>query len=95
MLSFSLLTENEQIVIKIENDSLKLLKSGEFPVKRLEGKQETFFSLFTGERKLRKAIVSKDVETTLSFREQLLLEILFYLARPGDFKIPSNFIGKR
>ena len=85
LLSFSILTENEQILIKIENDSLKLLEGGgNLPEKKLKGKKETFFSLMNGERKLRKAILSKDVETTLSFREQLLLESLFYLAQPRD-----------
>ncbi len=85
LLSFSILTENEQILIKIENNSLKLLEGvRNLPGKKLEGKKETFFSLLAGERKLRKAILSKDVETTLSFREQLLLESLFYLARPRD-----------
>lgn len=91
LLSFSILTENEQILIKIENDSLKLLDYKENgSIKKLAGKKETFHSLLAGERKLRKAIQSKDVETTLSFREQLLLESLFYLAKPRDLLIPSN-----
>ncbi|MBB6445037.1 hypothetical protein [Bacillus benzoevorans] len=82
-LSFYLLTENEQILVKIENDTLQLPDNGAaLSVKSLAGKQNTFLSLFAGERKLRKAVVTKDVETTLSFREQLLLEALFYLARP-------------
>ncbi len=83
LLSFSLLTENEQILIKIEKDSIQLLEySGDESLKKLAGTKETFCSLLAGERKLRKALHAKDVETTLSYREQLLLESLFYLARP-------------
>lgn len=82
-LSVCLLIENEPILIKIENETLQLLENEDnYSVKRLAGQRETFWSLLTGERRLRKAIVAKDVETTLSFREQLILESLFYLARP-------------
>ena len=50
LLSFFILTENEQILIKIENNSLKLLEGvRNLPGKKLEGKKETFFSL-TGRR---------------------------------------------
>lgn len=82
-LSVCLLIENEPILIKIENETLQLLENEDnHSVKRLAGQRKIFCSLLTGERRLRKAIVAKDVETTLSFREQLLLESLFYLARP-------------
>lgn len=85
-LSFCLFIENEQILVKIENDTLQLIEHGaQATMKRLSGKREAFLSIFKGERKLTKAVYTKEVETTLSFREQLLLESLFYLARPRAF----------
>jgi len=79
--SFCIITDYDRLYLSIEDDSLQLLAEMDvFPGKRLIGKEEIFCSIFSGQRKLRQAVDNNEIESTLTFREQLLLESLFYLA---------------
>lgn len=80
--SFCIMTDKEKICLRVENSSLKMNADRDvFPAKKLIGKEEVFCTIFSGQQKLRKLVEKEEIETTLSYREQLLLESLFYLAR--------------
>jgi hypothetical protein len=91
--SISFLTENESVRIKAENDSVEMvLTEMDNSEKKLYGSESVFQSIFSGQQELRKAVEGKEIESTLTYRELLLLESLLYLAKPSleaDFSKPS------
>lgn len=84
-LSLCLRTNEDDVYIFIHNGKLQLgEKVDEKSVMGvLDGKEESFLSIILGERKLREEIKSKKILTSLSYRNLLLIESLFYLATPN------------
>lgn len=83
--SFYIKIEKKDILLKIENGCIILgeQENNERVAKRIEGKEALFLSIILGEQKLREAVRKKELSTTCSYRELLLLESLFYLAKPN------------
>lgn len=82
--SFCIKMERDIIFIKIDNDRMQIITKMEDEIlgKKVEGKETIFLSVLSGEQMLRTAVQNKEIKTTLTYREQLLLEALFYLAAP-------------
>ncbi|MCQ6275619.1 hypothetical protein JMM81_11685 [Bacillus sp. V3B] len=85
--SFYIKIEKSDILLKIENGHILLDEkaTNECAAKVIEGKEELFLSILLGEQKLREAVKKRELSTTCSYRELLLLESLFYLAKPNLF----------
>lgn len=83
--SFSIKMEKEEIRLKIENGCILLDEkaNNERTVKIIQGKEELFLSIILGKQKLREAVKNRELATTCSYRELLLLESLFYLVKPN------------
>jgi len=83
--SFAIKIDQAIIYLTIKNGHVHLNESSEHenPLKRIEGEEEIFLSIILGEQKLREAVKSKKISTTVSYRELLLLESLFFLAKPN------------
>src|SRR4051812_40645890 len=83
--SFYIKMEQKEILLKIENGCILLneKESNEREAKIIEGKEELFLAILLGEQKLREAVKKRELWTTCSYRELLLLESLFYLAKPN------------
>ena len=92
--SFCIKTENEMVQLKVENDLFQTceMNEKEYSIKRIEGKEDVVLSMLSGKVKLRKAVENNEIVTTLTFRELLLLEALFYLARPEYNQKPLSLI---
>jgi hypothetical protein len=92
--SFSIKMENKETRLKIENRCILLdeKENNDCTVKIIQGKEELFLSIILGEQKLREAVKNRELATTCSYRELLLLESLFYLAKPNVLlKTDSKF----
>ncbi|WP_338449328.1 hypothetical protein R4Z09_24590 [Niallia oryzisoli] len=82
--SFVVKTEKDIIYVKVENGVIFLDDEMQDPsvLKRIELQADVLQSILSGERKLREAVKHKAAAATFSFRELLLLESLFFLAKP-------------
>lgn len=86
-LSFLIKIEKKDILLKIENGCIRLEEKNNhlFAGKMIEGREELFLSILIGKKKLREAVKKRELVTTCSYRELLLLESLFYLAKPNFY----------
>lgn len=92
--SFAIKIDQAIVPLTIKNGHIKLNEDMDQNIaspKKLEGEEETFLSILLGEQKLRDAVNNKEVTSTFSYRELLLLESLFFLAKPN---LLSKFLAK-
>lgn len=82
--SFVVKTEQDIIHVKVENGVIFFDDEIQEPsvLKRMELQADVLQSILSGERKLREVVKHKAAAATFSFRELLLLESLFFLAKP-------------
>ncbi|WP_071393651.1 hypothetical protein [Bacillus tuaregi] len=94
--SFAVKTEQDELYVKIDDGLVALHEAGESSSagKRIEVSSDVLHSILTGERKLREAVKYREAATTCTFRELLLLESLFFLAKPDKTHILNKNLSK-
>lgn len=84
-LCIMLVAGNERYYLYFQNHVVALKEDSSLPAEyhvKITGSQESFIQLFAGNIKLRQGVDSKFFEVSCPFRTLLVLESIFFLARP-------------